>query len=154
MPTEKLTTFLAVWGAILSSFAIGWNFYRDLNERGRLRVSCYVGRMFDDVNGLDPNKYLIWNVTNIGRTPVCLTSIGGENNDGTAFIAKNAKVPKILQPGEYVIESMNDFSVLNVKLKALTATDSIGRTFRAPRKQLKKLKNEYKTGVLNKQSDS
>ena len=42
--TFDVTTFLAIWGALLSSFAVGWNVYRDFADKGRLKVDCYVGK--------------------------------------------------------------------------------------------------------------
>ena len=143
-----LTTILALWGALLSSIAVGWNLYRDLSEKGKLRVTCYVGCTIEG-GKLDPNKYLFWNVTNIGRTSILVKSIGGKNKDDTAFFIKESCLPKMLKPGEYIIESVADFSVLSENLKSLNAYDSLGREFKASRKQVEQLKKDYERGKMD-----
>jgi len=37
-----LTILLALWGAIVSTFVLGWNVFRDLSDRGKIKVSCFV----------------------------------------------------------------------------------------------------------------
>ena len=107
------------------------------------------------MGGIDLKNYLVWNVTNVGRQSVLLTHIGGVNRNKTAFLIPNPRtpLPKMLQPGEYVLEYIEDLSVLGNNLVALTASDSCGRTFKAPRKQIKKLKREYASGNLANHSN-
>jgi len=42
---EWLTPLLAIWGAFLSSVALGWNLYRDLRDRSKVQVSVRVRRI-------------------------------------------------------------------------------------------------------------
>jgi hypothetical protein len=104
MENNTVTTILALWGAIVATFAMGWNLYRDIIQRGRLRVSCYIANIFDDIHGKDPADYLVWNVTNIGKEPVVLTNIGGnyKKKKHHKFILKphNIKLPHTIKPGE------------------------------------------------------
>lgn len=36
----NITLWLAIRGAFLSTFLLGWTIYRDLSERGKIRVLC------------------------------------------------------------------------------------------------------------------
>lgn len=153
MNLHTTTLILAIWGAVVSTFAVGWQFYRDLVQRGRLRVSCYIGIM---VGGgvRDPNKYLVYNVTNIGREPVMLTHIGGRKKKNSFILNPHQRLPRMLKPGEYVLEYSHSLEVLGQELVALTATDSLGRTWKAPRRQVRKLKSDYAAGAIKPTADS
>ncbi|TAN40727.1 MAG: hypothetical protein EPN22_17050 [Nitrospirae bacterium] len=146
MDKETITTILAIWGAVVSSFAVGWQFFRDIIQRGRLRVSCYIGELIGDPGGIDPTDYLVYNVTNIGKEPVMLTHIGGEMKEKDFMVKTRQPLPRMLQPGEYTLEFTHDLSVLGPELKRLTAIDSIGRVWKVPKKQVKKLKADYAAG--------
>lgn len=141
MKQETVTLIIAIWGAVLSTIAIIWSVYRDLTDKGRLRVSCYVGSLVTPGVRIKKGNCLIWNVVNVGRQPVLLTNIGGMFENNTGFIVQTTTpLPKMLSPGEYVLDHMVDFMSLDGKnLKALVAMDSFGRVFKAPRKQLKEL---------------
>lgn len=149
MDQGTITTILATWGAVVSSFAVGWQFYRDITQRGRLRVSCYIGKLVGGPGGIDPNDYLVYNVTNVGKEPVMLTHIGGEMKQHH-FIVNTDRLPLMLQPGEYILEYKDELSVLGADLKRLTAIDSVGRVWKAPRRQVKKLKADYASGKYGK----
>ncbi len=143
MAKDTITTVLAAWGAIVSSIAIGWNLYRDIAQRGRLRVSCYIGKIVDEATGIDPRDYLIYNITNIGKEPLVLTHIGGALQKSHFMIKSRHQIPMTLKPGEYILEYSHDLSILGEGLKHLWAIDSLDRKYKAPRKQVKRLKREY-----------
>ena|SRR5229473_1314481 len=78
-----ITGLLAVYGAILSSFGLGWNFYRDLQDKARLKVRMSIRRIVSSpdgkwysvnpdlpIQGASSKLYLVANVTNVGRRPV------------------------------------------------------------------------------------
>jgi hypothetical protein len=150
MDNDAITTVLAIWGAVLSSFAVGWQFFRDMTQRGRLRVSCYIGNLVGGPGGRDPKDYLVYNVTNVGKEPVMLTHIGGENKHNRFMVITRQPLPRMLQPGEYTLEYTHDLSVLGPELKRLTAINSLGQSWKAPRKQVKKLKADYASGRYDK----
>lgn len=140
----NLTTFLAVWGALLSSVGLGWNLFRDLNNRGRLRVSCYLANLVSEGEGVDPNTYLTWCVTNIGKQPIMVTHIGGARKDCHFMIKTKNILPKMLQPGEYFLECSSELTILKDDLKTLHAIDSLNKYYKAPGKVVKKLKEDFK----------
>jgi hypothetical protein len=146
MDKEIITVILAIWGALLSSIAIGWNIFRDLVGRGRLRVSCYIGNIVGGPEGIDPNNYLVWSITNIGKEPVVLTHIGGGFKDKEFMLTPHAQLPRMMQPGEYILEYTNSLNLLEDDLKFLAAIDSLGKKYKAPRKQVRRLKKEYARG--------
>ena len=147
MEKETITVIIAVWGALIGSTTFGWNLYRDLTRKGKLRVSCWVGDMVKPGVGVYPNKYLVWQITNIGNEPVVLIHIGGKLNDGKHFMIMMQQAPPVtLKPGDYIIEKDDDLNVLDGNLKVLWAIDSLNRHFKVPYKQIKRLKEEYAAG--------
>lgn len=159
------TTFLTAWGdvllstvaIILSSIAIGWNIYRDLTDKGRLQVSCYLSKMVVPGVGIDPKEYLVWSIVNNGRQPILLTTIGGLCRNKEAFLLPNptCQLPIMLRPGEFVLEyqEASEFGkLIDSDLVALTAIDSLNRTYKSPRKQIRKIKKDFAAEKTEKYS--
>jgi hypothetical protein len=57
----------------------------------------------------------------------------------------------MLNPGEYALEYTPDLTILGPGLKRLTAIDSLGRKWKAPGRQVRRLKREYASGKLGQQ---
>ena len=143
------TLIIAIAGVVLSGTAIGWNMYRDLTDRGQLRVSCQVGSIVAAGEPLDDKTYLFWHVTNVGRRPVVVESIGGakrrhwlrrdtDDRRHCSLVTRNA-MPIILDPGVSLNEYTDDLEFLCDDLEFLTARDSMGRTYRTRRGRVKEL---------------
>ena len=144
MKSNVIALILSIWGALLSSIAIGWNIYRDLTKKGKLRVVCYIGNIIDEISGVNETEYLVWNVTNIGQEPIFLTSIGGQTGKEDYFVINpHQPLPIMLKPGEYIIEYTDDLSLINNNLLSLFASDSIGTNYKASKNQLNYLKKKY-----------
>ncbi|MCG3771369.1 MAG: hypothetical protein JW384_02555 [Nitrosomonadaceae bacterium] len=137
-----LTSFLAAWGALCSSAAIGWNLYRDLNDRGKLKVNCYIGKIVSQDGLQDEQEYLVWNVINVGRRPIMVHTIGGENQKDH-FLLPHCPLPRMLAPGEYLLEYTSDLSILGPQLKKLTVVDTTGKSYAAPHRQVRRLKRTF-----------
>ena len=137
------TTALAIYGAALSSIVFLWNLYRDLSNTGKLRVHCYIGGIIVPEGTIpDPNDYLVYSVTNVGRQPICVSSLGGSTNadsEFSDFILPPNDLPKKLEPGETFTRLTPDFSAINQQLKSLWVTDTDGKKHRASRKCRKTL---------------
>lgn len=141
---DSLTQFLAIWGAVVSTIAIGWNILRDLRDRGRLQVFCYVGEVVGGAGPPDPRPKLVYKVTNAGRKPIVVTHIGGELQNGNHFMVNTREpMPKALQPGEFYLDFAEDLRILDQSPIALWAIDSLGKHWRVPRKQLRYLLREH-----------
>jgi hypothetical protein len=157
-----VTNFLALWGAILSTFAVGWNFYRDWSDRPRLRVSATLdrltqgedGRIFAvkhnlPIEGATKQVFLVVSVTNVGRRPTLVKSLGGEYknpvNRKKHFVVIARNLPKMLGEGEYILEFTDELKAAGENVKALCVWDSSGREWRLPARELKKIKEEART---------
>lgn len=139
------TLFLAIWGAIVSSITLGWNLMRDVSQRGRLRVSCYIGQFAAPGVGVLPGECLVWSVVNIGKEPVVLTHVGGSLKNNEAFILQtHYNLPVTLKQGETFLDYSNDLTILTDKLISLWASDSLNKEYRISKKQVKLLKEKYK----------
>ena len=130
--TLDITLFLAIWGAFLSSVAVGWNLYRDISDKGKISVTFYIGNIF---GGAEPPEkdFLIFNVTNIGRRPIMITQIGGAHKL-KHFLITGRNVPKMLQPGEYLSEYTDDLSILKKDILFFGAWDSLGKIWKVNKK--------------------
>ncbi len=62
-----LEGFLAVFGAVTATFAVGWNLVRDLKDSGKLRIDAMIGKKHPDPT---EQQYLLVTITNVGRRPV------------------------------------------------------------------------------------
>lgn len=143
------TAVLAVYGAVVSTVALAWHIFRDVTDRGRLRVHCYLGRVLDPADAEDNRTHLIYHVTNVGRRPVMVTHVGGRRradpgDPKTAFMITTRKLPKMLQPGEYVIEHTPDLVEFASRVMALHAIDSHDRRYRAPVRDLRAIRNHLR----------
>lgn len=136
---SNIVTFLAIWGAIGSSIMIGWSLYRDLSDRGELKVHCYIGQVVGGSVSSDIDL-LVYNVTNTGKRPIMVTNIGGRLLGKKEFLITTASLPRMLSPGEYILEYSDDLSYLNKDLLSLWACDSLNKNWKCSRKKLKKLK--------------
>lgn len=144
MDKISLTSLIALYGAILSSVLLGWNIYRDLTDRGKLRVHCYIGNIIISCTPPDDTEYLMYIVTNVGRKPILVTHIGGKKRNKKDFFITSNNFPKMLNPGEYLTEYTPDLSLLNENLVSLWAIDSLGKAHKVNKSVVKKLIKERK----------
>jgi hypothetical protein len=135
----NLTAILAVWGAVVSTIAIAWNIARDLSDRAKLHVICYVGQVVIPLGPKNTPLVLIWRVTNSGRKPAVLTHIGGALENGGHFMINTTELPRTLQPGDYYLGHSADLSILKKNPTALWAIDSLNRHWKIPNKMLRAL---------------
>src|SRR6266404_9207285 len=106
---DRLATWIAVYGALVGSASLAWNIYREITNRGRLRVDVGVGNLhlsgptFGVAEEPIQRDQLMFTVTNVGRRPIFLTQIGGGYESGDYFMtpqpANEGRLPKRLEPG-------------------------------------------------------
>src|SRR5438034_9590690 len=157
-----ITGLLAVYGAILSSFGLGWNFYRDLQDKARLKVRMNIRRIVPSpdgkwyqvnpdlpVQGASSKLFVVVNVTNIGRRPVKWTGWGGEwhepRNGRERFIIQPTVLPVMLAEGESCSELTDDLNTAGANVKRLFIYDAADRNWYLSRRALKKLKADCHT---------
>src|SRR3989344_5307327 len=70
----NLTDYIALYGAILSTIAIGWNIYNNLQDKPKIKVTAKFG-FTSSVTGIN-GPLLIVKVVNKGKRSVYLSSMG------------------------------------------------------------------------------
>ena len=149
---EIITLFLASGGLILSSLAIGWNIFRDVLDKGKLKISCFVGIYTGDPNG---GKKIVCNITNIGRKPITATKFmiaykrekiitlkRWYRSCPPAFVVPR-ELPKTLEPTEYIVEMAN-ITPEDKIIKHLCVIDTIGKYYKSNRKDEKEIRQKIK----------
>jgi len=161
------TAITAIYGAIVSTFAVGWNIYRDSRDRARLELATMVGFLTKGGNqqtivshafalekwpeqfkGSSPELFLT--ITNVGRRPVVVQGwaiqadrrITGNDN----FLYKLTVLPKALKEGEYAVERTSDLLLLVNGAKKIYAWDSAGKKWALPRHKFRRLQQEIRSG--------
>ena len=144
----NLTSLTALYGAIVSSILLGWSIYRDLSDRGKLKVSCFIGKEVIPGVRISEESWLVYIITNTGKKSVYVTHIGGRqkrNNKEekyTDFIISSFQRQK-LEPGEEIVKTC-ELSVLNQPIKHLWAIDSLNKYYKISGKNLKNVIRESK----------
>jgi hypothetical protein len=69
------------------------------------------------------------------------TKVAGENRQ-FLLVPNLTQLPKTLAPGEYFNEASQDLSVLDQPLEYLAAWDSLGRVYKAGRRDMKSIRQE------------
>ena len=141
MAESTITTVLAVWGALLSTGLMGWTIYRDIRDTGRLKVSCGFRHLAIPGESVEEDV-LAYTVTNIGRRPVIVTNVGGTFVKGTGYVTTDPQIPKSLAPGEWFVCLGREHELLFQGIAAIEVFDSLGRRYRAPRKEVAEVNAE------------
>jgi len=155
----SLTSVVAFYGAVLSTFGFGWNMYRDLLDKPRLKVQMGIRRLVPSpdgkvyqaqpdlpIQGSSEELFLVANVTNIGRRPVKWMGWGGEwikpEATGGAFIIQPRALPTVLKESESCSEYTDDLKAASDNVRKLFVYDSTGKNWYISRRALRKLKEE------------
>lgn len=162
-----LTPLLAIWGAFLSSIALGWNLYRDLSDRPKVKVEAKVRRIVVapggqwyasapnlDLPGASQQLFIVMSVVNVRRRPVRWQGWGGVYrkpvNGKTSFIVIPRGLPKTLNEGdtfgEYTDLQASGYPADDT-VKRLQAWDSTGRVWKISWLQMKKLRKEVREAI-------
>jgi hypothetical protein len=72
----KLTDYLAIWGAALSTILAGWSIYKDYLKRYRVRVEAGF-RLFYKGNGSPGSDVFAVTVTNLSEHKIKVTRVAG-----------------------------------------------------------------------------
>ena len=160
----SMTSLLAAYGAILSSIGLGWNLYRDLHDRARLKVVARIRRIAQNqlgqlfavapnlpVAGVGPQLFVSVDVTNVGRRPVRWDGWGGTYskpvNGKESFVILPMQLPKMLHEGESHTEFTRDMHQNIKDVKRIFIWDAAGKKWHLPRRALKELKKDALAAV-------
>ncbi len=161
MNTLGATDILAIYGAVLASITFGWNLYRDLQDRARLKATAHVRRIVQSedgtwyavkpdlqVAGASEQLFVVVNVTNIGRRPLRWEGWGGKYrtpvNGKKSFVIIPRYLPKMLNEGESHSEYTEELNPRWQNLKKLTVWDASGKNWYVPRRELKALRRQLR----------
>ncbi len=154
-----ITQILAIYGAVISSITVGWNLYRDLHNRPKLKVSASLRMMATRTDGkqyavslnLHVRKasqkiFVEIHAVNIRRPPVSVEYCAGKYRkpiDGDrAFIISPVNFPKMLQQHEYISDFYDDPYLVNNNVSTLCVVDSTQKAWKVSKHNLKRLRKE------------
>jgi hypothetical protein len=144
------TTWIAVYGAVISTLAIYLNFRRIYLDRGSLKLTAMVARRTDDPSG---RCYLSFKITNIGRRPIQVEGLASKRKligkKHAVMICRN--IPKMLSEGETVLEMFDNFRFISDEPWSIFVWDSAGKNYRMRRRHLKSLYRSYQDYMQRKQ---
>lgn len=144
---------------MLSSVGLGWNLYRALQNKARLKIDMHIrrivwspdGRWYQvlpdlPVVGASKTFFLVVNVTNVGRRPVKWIGWGGEyhkrHKDKTNFVIQPTQIPIMLPQGDTFSEMTSDLTAISDDVKGMFIWDATGKYWYLSRRALRKLKEE------------
>ncbi len=150
----SLTTILAIYAAIISSILLGWNLYRELHNRARVKISISLMRIEMGIDGRQsafafhsPNGnagadvHVVIKMTNVGPRPMLLQGWGGEwklpENGKDKFVVISQGLPRMLKRHESHQEFTPDLSIISPNIKALFVWDSDGSNWYVSDKELR-----------------
>ena len=73
---ESLTLAVATYAAVVSTFVLGWDAYKWLNQGPKLRVTAQTGMKIVGGKQVDPKTYVSATVVNRGDRATTLTNMG------------------------------------------------------------------------------
>jgi hypothetical protein len=157
-----MTTFLAVWGAVVSTLLAIWSIHKDLRDRGNVRVEAYLSIVDETDEETRETKYkydVEITLTNIGSRSVIVTSVGAgtkgqwrllrfglKSGKGWSRMFFDIRIfPKRLEPGEFVSITRDNLYFLKEKSACdyLFAMDSLGRYYFLPKADLDRMRQHY-----------
>ena len=146
METSGAALIIATYSAVVATLVGAWNIYQQvIMYRERLDVQVVRGEMIMGGVGTIAKDRLWYKVTNIGRQPIWLHSIGGRYKRGQPqrhfVIATARELPVKLEPGEVFHDTSSDTTKLGPeRVRYLCAWDTKNGIHKAPRRQLLELR--------------
>lgn len=157
-----LTPLIALWGAFLSTFMLGWNLYRDLTNRPKVKVEVRVRRIVQSANGqwyavahnlpvqdASEQLFVVMTLVNVRSRPVRWIGWGGKYktrvNGKDQFFIGPRNLSKMLNDGEDHSELTPiaaDGYPPDDNVRSLKAWDSTGRDWKVSWWKMRKLHKE------------
>jgi hypothetical protein len=154
------TTAIAIYGAVVATITFGWNLFRDLRDRGKVKIQASVRRIVQGpagrrytvkpdfpAVGASEELYIVMTVSNVGRRPMRWEGWGGyyktPYKGKSGFVCIAHYLPKILAEKEVHQEWSElepEFDLDN--LKKLYAWDGMDGEWKLSWWQLRKLRKE------------
>jgi hypothetical protein len=147
VPEVSLTTWIALYGGIVSTLVALWTVYRGITNRGRLRLQVYTALHAVPGVGVIKQDRLAYKIVNDGRQPIWLKQIGGRYRDTEFLLVTQRQLPCKLEPGEEFLEAEASAADVLDKQKPLylCAWDTTNKIHKLSGRTLKALLKERRT---------
>lgn len=73
---ETITLIIAAYAAIISTFVLGWDAYKWLNEGPKVRITAQTGMKVVGGGPIDPKTYISVTAVNYGDRATTITNMG------------------------------------------------------------------------------
>ena len=137
----NLTDYVALYGAVLSTIAIGWNIYHNLQDRPRIKITAKFG-FFGSSNGTE-GPFLFVTAINKGKRSVYLSSFGLGSGEEDFIPNRITGVPCELKGGTSHNEFFKIDELKNRPFYFAWYRDATGRLYKS-RNIKEKLNNYFK----------
>jgi len=154
---EIYSLYISVAALIVSVFSLGWNFYRDVILKPRLKVTAAITRVGPTETGW--KDFITVEAVNFGPGPIICNGILGEKRHLICFWRKrmcfyavedlnnplNTRFPKKLEVGDSFMQFFNltEDAFLSLDPTHVGIRDTFGRMHWATRKSLKQAKKDF-----------
>ncbi len=136
-----MTTLIAIYGAVLSTLALGWNIYKWYCERPSLLVDAKIMREVPDIDGKDR---LVVSATNQGHRPVNV-KLWGVKVSGGFRVVDTGKLPRKLEEGDSFSDVLPGFEdIFSEPVKSLLFVEFSEREWHLKRSRLRRLVDDVK----------
>jgi len=144
----SVTTYIALYGAILSSIAIYLNYRYFRIDRAKLKLRGMIAMAHPDPTN---RTYLVFIITNIGRRVAIAEGLAYKEKirvKKQGIVITNS-LPKKLNEGDSITERFDNFEAIKDKPWSFYVYDSTGKQYKMKRKDLKRLYKDYDKHLLN-----
>lgn len=133
------TDYIALYGAILSSIAIGWNIYNNLQDRPKIKIEAKFGIMSSS-KGVEGPFFFV-KAINKGRRSVHLSSFGLRSGNEDLVPNRITGIPCELSGGKSHDEFFKVDELKNREFDFAWYRDETGKLYKS--KSIKKKLNNY-----------
>lgn len=155
---EIYSLYISLAALVVSAFSLGWNFYKDVILKPRLRVIVAIIHVTG--SGRTEGPYINVSGVNHGPGPIIVNGMLGQKVSWLPFRRKGSKyfyvmegydnplsdrLPKRLEPGDSVNQYLpcNNESFLSIDPSHIGLRDTFGRMHWASRRSLRSAKSEF-----------
>ncbi len=143
----NLTDYIALYGAVLSTIAIGWNIYNNSQDKPKIKVISYFG-LIGSSRGAEGPFFFI-KVINKGKRSVHLSSFGLRSGEGDLIPNRITGIPCELKGGTSHDEFFKMDELKNRQFDFAWFRDATGKLYKS--KSIRtKLNNYFNSKKNNK----
>lgn len=134
------TLIIAIYGAVLSSLALGWHIHTYFQDRPLIELKCFIANMMPS----DGKRYLCYKIINKGKREASITNVGGELDNGKQFIFNTfGQIPTKIEPLNNTVIKIESPKITE-SITALWVTDGVGKNHKTTNEDLMKVITQIK----------